>query len=311
MGCGASKITPQNGEDAKSLHANGNKIEHDGQANGSITAAKSNGSGELKNNQNSAQLNGNINVKPQGHVDVANSISNREVFDDEQGVKESQQTPTHGANQTSQPQSPVAKPVAFDIVLGHSDSEKPSPLMPNRPPRRLKKIESAPTLTREALEQKQTAADQNRQKELEKKVKVVSRRRSELLIAREMDKAQQQKAELEGKLSASDRKREKAQAEIIAKQRRREEKAKRVRNKAKQIQDGDDVVDFAVDRDETYNADEDESWDDDAPMSPSAGSLDENNDGRLGDREQVASQNKDPTTDEQEQVNNVHDFFDS
>lgn len=32
--------------------------------------------------------------------------------------------------------------------------------------------------------------------ELEKKVKVVSKRRSELLIAREMDKAQQQKAEV-------------------------------------------------------------------------------------------------------------------
>jgi len=218
-----------------------------------------------------------------------------------------------GENQTSQPQSPVSKSVAFDIVLGRSDSEKPSPLMPNKPPRRLKKIESAPTLTREALEQKQAAADENRQKELEKKVKVVSKRRSELLIAREMDKAQQQKAELEGKLSASERKREKAQAEIIAKQRRREEKAKRVRNKAKQIQDGDDVVDFAVDRDETYNADEDESWDVDTPKNPSIGSNDENNDGRLGDREQAASQqqNKEPTTHEQEQVNDVHDFFDS
>lgn len=32
--------------------------------------------------------------------------------------------------------------------------------------------------------------------EMEKKVKVVSKRRSELLIAREMDKAQQQKAEV-------------------------------------------------------------------------------------------------------------------
>jgi len=32
--------------------------------------------------------------------------------------------------------------------------------------------------------------------ELEKKIKVVSKRRSELLIAREMDKAQQQKAEV-------------------------------------------------------------------------------------------------------------------
>ena len=45
-----------------------------------------------------------------------------------------------GENQTSQPQSPVAKPVAFDIVLGQNDSEKPSPLMPNRPPRRLKVV---------------------------------------------------------------------------------------------------------------------------------------------------------------------------
>ena len=29
-----------------------------------------------------------------------------------------------------------------------------------------------------------------------------------------------------------------------------------MRHKAKQIQEGDDDVDFAVDRDETYNADE-------------------------------------------------------
>ena len=92
MGCGASKVTPQNGEEAKPLHANGNKIAHDGQANGSITAAKSNGSDKLNNNQNRTQLNGNINVKPQENGDVAISISHREVFD----VKESQQSPTHG-----------------------------------------------------------------------------------------------------------------------------------------------------------------------------------------------------------------------
>ena len=43
------------------------------------------------------------------------------------------------------------------------------------------------------------------------------------------------------------------------------------------------------------------------------GSNYENNDGRRGDREQVTSQkqNKEPRTDEQEQVNDVHDFFDS
>ena len=95
MGCGASKVTPQNGEEVKPLHANGNKIEHDGQVNGSITAAKSNYSGELNNNQNGTQLNGSINVKPQGNGDVANSISNQEVFN-EQDVKESQQSQTPG-----------------------------------------------------------------------------------------------------------------------------------------------------------------------------------------------------------------------
>lgn len=57
----------------------------------------------------------------------------------------------------------------------------------------------------------------------------------------------------------------------------------------------------------------DESWDVDTTMNPSIGSNDENNDGRLGDRKQAASQqqNKEPTTHEQEQVNDVHDFFDS
>lgn len=129
----------------------------------------------------------------------------------------------------------------------------------------------------------------------------MSKRRSELLIAREIDKAQRQKAEvrcflifflniffntlnhycswlhciktpskfdcdkfflsiinaqLEERLAASDKKREKTQAEIIAKQKKREEKAKKVRLRAKQMKDGDDVVGLDVDHDETYNADE-------------------------------------------------------
>lgn len=57
----------------------------------------------------------------------------------------------------------------------------------------------------------------------------------------------------------------------------------------------------------------DESWDVDVLKSPSIGSNKENNSGRLSDREQAASQvpNKEPTTDEQENPNDVHDFFDS
>lgn len=99
MGCGASKVTPQNDEEAKPLHANGSKIEHNsrsnGHANGSITAAKLNEKIDPNNNQNITQLNGNINVKPLGNGAVVDSISNREVFD-EQDINESQHFPTQG-----------------------------------------------------------------------------------------------------------------------------------------------------------------------------------------------------------------------
>lgn len=99
MGCGASKVTPQNGEEAKPLQANGSKIEHNsrpnGHANGSKSAAKLNEKIDPNNNHNITQLNGNINVKPQGNGAVVNSISNREVLD-EQDINESQHFPTHG-----------------------------------------------------------------------------------------------------------------------------------------------------------------------------------------------------------------------
>lgn len=45
-----------------------------------------------------------------------------------------------GNDQTTEPQSPVSKPVAFDIVLGQNDSDNLSSLAPSRPPRRLKVV---------------------------------------------------------------------------------------------------------------------------------------------------------------------------
>ena len=42
-----------------------------------------------------------------------------------------------GDDQTAEPQSPVSKPVAFDIVLRRNDSDNLSSLTPSRPPRRL------------------------------------------------------------------------------------------------------------------------------------------------------------------------------
>jgi len=45
-----------------------------------------------------------------------------------------------GDDQTVEPQSPVSKPVAFDIILGQNDSDNLSSLTPSRPPRRLKVV---------------------------------------------------------------------------------------------------------------------------------------------------------------------------
>lgn len=99
MGCGASKVTPQPGEEEKPLNINGNKVEHNsrsnGHANGNITAAKSNGPAELNGNPNNAVLNANLTVKPQGNNDVVDSISNREVLD-KQALKATQHSPAHG-----------------------------------------------------------------------------------------------------------------------------------------------------------------------------------------------------------------------
>lgn len=311
MGCGASKVTPQSGEDIKPSHANGKfGADHDlrsnGHANGNTHRPKSSNR-KVKDSDtkpSSAVPNGNIHV---------NSPENEDVPNQQPLDKQSDAVVANGVNHVSLP-PPKSKAVAFEIAFG--EANKLSPLGNSRPPRRLKKIESAPVLTREALEQKQAAAEQNRQKELGKKVKLMSKRRSELLIAREMDKAQQQKAELEEKLAASERKREKTQAEVILKQKRREEKAKRVRMRAQQMQEGDDVIGLDVDHDETYNADEDdESWDVATPQSASrSGDLNDNNNQRLKDKEDTEPKikNSERRTKEQDQnLNDVHDFFDS
>lgn len=306
MGCGASKVTPQS-TDAKCLQVNGDgkavEVEpaSNGHANGYVNRQnlKPNERKDSDSKPRISELNGNVPTKSQGDKDV----SSHQALEETRHLSIGSGGVGH---QISPP--PPSKAVAFDILLGQNGS---IPLS-NRPPRRLQKIESAPILTREALEQKQAAAEQNRQKELEKKVKLMSKRRSELILAREMDRAEQQKAELAGKLAASEKKREKAQAEIKEKQRRREEKARRVRMKARQMKDGDDVADLNVDPDETYNADEeDQSWDVGSPesFSRSMDQDDDNNNQRFDDRE--GADNEKRTEDRQQNRDEMHDFFDS
>ncbi|XP_032234545.2 uncharacterized protein DDB_G0284459 [Nematostella vectensis] len=195
--------------------------------------------------------------------------------------------------------SAVGPGVAFVVSLEDGSREI-------RRPHRLKKLESVHTFTADMLAQKQAAAELNRQKEIEKKIKKTSKRRQDLLEAREYDKSQQQKAELQGKIHATEKNREKVMAEVLAKQRRREERARRVRERAKRIQDGDDMGNIEVDPDETYNADEeDERWD----LEPSAQTS----------KASSFQQSPDPDSEEEDDLNNnkaldenpqeVHSFF--
>lgn len=197
----------------------------------------------------------------------------------------------------------VSKGVAFDVGLG-DDSSVNKPTSKRRPPHKLQRLESAPKLTAEMLAQKIAAAEENRQKELEKRARRTSKRRKELLEAREMDKAQQQKAEFDQKTNTYDKNRSKLQAEIIAKQQRREERAKRVRHKAQRLKNGEDDVPVLVDPDETYNANEsdDDLWEDNKHEIPTKTSETESESPEPSheDRRHSTDDNKD-----------VHDFFDS
>ncbi|XP_074630542.1 uncharacterized protein LOC141889229 [Acropora palmata] len=302
MGCGASKVEPQKNERKFSVHA---ERTTDKRSNGHTNGV--NIGAVLNPIESSAGK--DANLKPQ-----ITEINGNVLVDSTDTSDNRRQSSSNGVL-TSHASSPLlssqSRSVAFDIPLGQNGS---APIAV-RPPRRLQKIESAPVLTKEALEQKQAAADLKRQKELEKKVKVMSKRRSELLLAREVDKSQQQKAELDEKLAASEKKREKTHASIKEKQRRREEKAKRVRMRAKKMKE-DDVADLNVDPDETYNADEeDESWDIGSPQSfaGSTGKVDKDDNEQIGFKESgTGSQTNEGETAEkqQQEMKEVHDFFD-
>ncbi|RUS76527.1 hypothetical protein EGW08_015720 [Elysia chlorotica] len=161
-------------------------------------------------------------------------------------------------------QTPVPKSVAFDVTL---DGESGDGLLrvKKRPPR-LQALEplNMPTLTSEQLAEKQRLADAKRERLKQKKIKASqksSRRRQELLKAREFGMKQQleqEKTTIEDSLKQAEIKREQRLIEIKEKQRIREERAKRARERAKQIQNPDDEVE--VEKDEEFNAVSDDSW---------------------------------------------------
>lgn len=191
-------------------------------------------------------------------------------------------------------QTPVPKSVAFDVTL---DGESGDGLLSlkKRPPR-LQALEplNMPTMTAEQLAEKQRLADAKRERIKQKKIKASqksSRRRQELLKAREFGMKQQleqEKTNIEDSLKQAELKREQRLIEVKEKQRIRAERAKRARERAKQIQNPDDEVE--VEKDEEFNAVSDDSWLDQG-TAPSADKVQETNlHGDVDDEEQIQKQ---------------------
>ncbi|XP_005102780.1 uncharacterized protein LOC101859580 [Aplysia californica] len=162
------------------------------------------------------------------------------------------------------PQAPVPKSVAFEVTL---DGEAGSGLtrVKKRPPR-LQALEplDIPRLTAEQLAEKQRLADEKRERLKLKKINTSqksSRRRRELLKAKEFGMKQQmdqEKTVLDDSLKQAEIRKEQRLLEIKEKQRIREERAKRIRERAKRIQNPDEEVE--VEKDMEFNATSDDSW---------------------------------------------------
>ncbi|GFO10140.1 trichohyalin-like [Plakobranchus ocellatus] len=234
MGCSASVISPEEQEQIK-------------------RGAEKNNNNQIKQSPDHNLKNGHIQPHPPPY-------KKRELPVPNQGHSlEKKVNKTKSLDQT-----PVPKSVAFDITL---DGESGDGLLrvKKRPPR-LQALEplNLPTLTAEQLAEKQRLADAKRERIKQKKIKASqksSRRRQELLKAREFGMKQQMEQEkntIDDSLKQAEIKREQRLIEIKEKQRIREERAKRARERAKQIQNPDDEVE--VEKDEEFNAVSDDSW---------------------------------------------------
>lgn len=158
---------------------------------------------------------------------------------------------------------PVPKSVAFEVVLDENKSES---LIKKHPPLRLQKLEplSMPLLTPEMLAEKQRLADEKRERELQRKAsasKKKSQRRREIAKAQEIAQEIQQKEVLQREKTVENLRSAKL-AEIQEKQRIQEERRKRARERAKKLnqEDQQEVGMIEVEKDDHYNADDDDSW---------------------------------------------------
>jgi len=151
------------------------------------------------------------------------------------------------------------KPLAFEVQL---DTKPPK----MRPPRRLESLQNAPKLlTQKDLEEKLKQSEERRELEIQrKKLKSsrMSRRKRDLIAAREQSKMEEQAVEIKEKMNLTTTNRERLQAETIEKQKKRREHAQMVRERAKQLKKRKDLDEGLGGEMETYKAtsdDEDES----------------------------------------------------
>ncbi|XP_064603775.1 factor associated with metabolism and energy-like [Liolophura sinensis] len=185
-------------------------------------------------------------------------------------LKESKVTPIESKNTSSLPGQTRFDPgpkggIAFDVSL---DGNKVNSLILKHPPKKLQRLEplNHPKLSADMLLEKQKIAEEKRQHELQKKREVSqkgSRRRRDLLRAREFER-EQTSQQIEDSLKTADEMRAAKQKEIIEKQKKREERAKRVRQRAKQMNEAAECDIPELEKDETFNAEDDEDWNDDS-----------------------------------------------
>ncbi|XP_071785677.1 uncharacterized protein [Asterias amurensis] len=189
-------------------------------------------------------------------------------------------------------QNEVPTPVAFEVVVGETKGQS---IVKQHPPKRLqmKMVDDEDRkVTAEDLATRQKLVEERRFQELQKRAqsaKRTSRRRKDILAAKEFDTNQTTEAQqrrLEDKITSAEKNRARQSAELQAKQRIRELKASQAREKAKRLnQNLEDDVNFDVEKDETFNADDADSWLDGTNNNPltSKGSASTNNSERIYD----------------------------
>lgn len=161
------------------------------------------------------------------------------------------QTPIKSSDHSMKP-----KPLAFVVSL---DSKSTT----GKPPRRLESLANTPKLqTEQEIKEKIRKKTEKRELELErKKLKSsrMSRRKRELIQAREQSKLQDQADELETKMQSSGNNLERIKAERIEKLRKRKEHAQKVRERAQRLKAGEEEFDEGLGGElETYKSKSDD-----------------------------------------------------